>query len=308
MSVELESATRLAALKSGIEAKTGETYTDLTGGVNALIAGYGQGGGDDEEAKKGLFYLTDYVDGHPTTLIYNCPGTATEKGLFATNSNYSGYILQYIKKVVMPDTVTTISNDTFSAASSLEEVSNWESITVVHDSAFSINSGGYIGTGKGLQYTEFPPNLTYIGRRAFRKNLLSIAGQIPDTVTHIDADAFAYGGNSNWEITKLPSNLTYIGSNAFMCYRKLLITEIPATVDYVGSSAFHGVYDKTSLTLIKFLGTPTTVGTDAFINNTALADIYVPWAEGAVANAPWGATNATIHYNTTYDENHNPIV
>ena len=23
------------------------------------------------------------------------------------------------------------------------------------------------------------------------------------------------------------------------------------------------------------------------------------WAEGAVADAPWGATNATIHYNTT---------
>ena len=45
MSVELESAARLNALKQGIEAKTGETYTDLTGGVNALIAGFGQGGG-----------------------------------------------------------------------------------------------------------------------------------------------------------------------------------------------------------------------------------------------------------------------
>lgn len=28
-----------------------------------------------------------------------------------------------------------------------------------------------------------------------------------------------------------------------------------------------------------------------------LTDIYCPWEEGAVANAPWGATNATIHYN-----------
>lgn len=45
MSVELESAARLNALKQGIEAKTGETYPDLTGGVNALIAGFGQGGG-----------------------------------------------------------------------------------------------------------------------------------------------------------------------------------------------------------------------------------------------------------------------
>ena len=45
MSVDLESAKRLASLKSGIEAKTGETYTDLTGAVGALIAGFGSGGG-----------------------------------------------------------------------------------------------------------------------------------------------------------------------------------------------------------------------------------------------------------------------
>lgn len=48
MSIKIESAERLAALKSGIEAKTGETYTDLTGGVNALIAGFGSGGSTGE--------------------------------------------------------------------------------------------------------------------------------------------------------------------------------------------------------------------------------------------------------------------
>lgn len=48
MNVELESAARLNALKQGIEAKTGETYPDLTDGVNALIAGFGQGGADAE--------------------------------------------------------------------------------------------------------------------------------------------------------------------------------------------------------------------------------------------------------------------
>lgn len=30
-----------------------------------------------------------------------------------------------------------------------------------------------------------------------------------------------------------------------------------------------------------------------------LTEIKVPWAEGEVANAPWGATNATITYNYT---------
>lgn len=38
----------------------------------------------------------------------------------------------------------------------------------------------------------------------------------------------------------------------------------------------------------------------AFSSST-LTDIYVSWGEGEVAGAPWGATNATIHYNYTED-------
>ena len=36
-------------------------------------------------------------------------------------------------------------------------------------------------------------------------------------------------------------------------------------------------------------------------------DIYVPWSEGEVAGAPWGANNATIHYDTVYDEDGNVV-
>lgn len=38
---------------------------------------------------------------------------------------------------------------------------------------------------------------------------------------------------------------------------------------------------------------------DAFEGCTNLTAINVPWAEGAVANAPWGATNAAVSYNYT---------
>ena len=41
-----------------------------------------------------------------------------------------------------------------------------------------------------------------------------------------------------------------------------------------------------------------TIANNTFNNCNLLRDIFVPWAEGAVANAPWGATNATIHYNS----------
>ena len=40
------------------------------------------------------------------------------------------------------------------------------------------------------------------------------------------------------------------------------------------------------------------IANTAFNNDTNLLDIYVSWDQGEVFGAPWGATNATIHYNT----------
>ena len=41
------------------------------------------------------------------------------------------------------------------------------------------------------------------------------------------------------------------------------------------------------------------ISSSAFNYTNQLTDIYVSWSEGEVWGAPWGATNATIHYNTT---------
>lgn len=40
---------------------------------------------------------------------------------------------------------------------------------------------------------------------------------------------------------------------------------------------------------------------------SGVRDIYVPWSEGEVAGAPWEANNATIHYDTVYDEDGNVV-
>lgn len=44
-----------------------------------------------------------------------------------------------------------------------------------------------------------------------------------------------------------------------------------------------------------------------FHNCSGITDIYVPWSSGEVSGAPWGATNATIHYDTIYDEDGNVV-
>lgn len=45
-------------------------------------------------------------------------------------------------------------------------------------------------------------------------------------------------------------------------------------------------------------GKPDSIASNAFSNCGNIAHLYVSWGEGQVANAPWGAANATIHYNT----------
>lgn len=42
---------------------------------------------------------------------------------------------------------------------------------------------------------------------------------------------------------------------------------------------------------------PTSIGT--FMSGSGVTDVYVSWGEDEVSGAPWGATNATIHYNYT---------
>ena len=87
-----------------------------------------------------------------------------------------------------------------------------------------------------------------------------------------------------------------IDSHAFSGCPNLAITEIPASVENIYNYAFQFC---TGLTNITFKGTPSYIGKNAFNGCDNLTTINVPWAEGEVANAPWGATNATINYNYT---------
>jgi hypothetical protein len=47
----------------------------------------------------------------------------------------------------------------------------------------------------------------------------------------------------------------------------------------------------------------TSIGSSAFSGCNNLENIYLPNSEESYEYAPWGAINATIHYNCEFDEN-----
>lgn len=96
---------------------------------------------------------------------------------------------------------------------------------------------------------------------------------------------------ADWQI---PEGITDIAQSAFESAESLTDRIIPSTVKNILAKAFNRCY---AMRNVLFKGTPTTIANNAFAHCNNLTDIYCPFAEGAIANAPWGATNATIHYN-----------
>ena len=117
---------------------------------------------------------------------------------------------------------------------------------------------------------------------------------LDEGLTSIKAESFRF--RTDITLSELPSGLTSIGNNAFYLCSSITLRELPSGVTSIGNNAFEGCY---GLKQITFKGTPETIASSAFVSCENLKTINVPWAEGEVAGAPWGARRATINYNYT---------
>lgn len=168
-----------------------------------------------------------------------------------------------------------------------------------------------------LTHVNLPAELTRICERAFLQCAYLEHAPIPDGVTRIDTMAFS--GCQRLVLNALPSGVESLGNSAFRECKKIALTALPEGITIIPTQSFSGCialaitsipagvtdvlqqafYNCTGLTTITFKSKPSQIYSDAFSGCTNLTTINVPWAEGAVANAPWGATNATINYNYT---------
>lgn len=143
-----------------------------------------------------------------------------------------------------------------------------------------------------------PNNLTRVGEYAFY-NFTNLA------LTSLSAGVKSVGnygfyGCKKLAITKLPDGFLTVMNYAFYGCTSITSMEFPQTLKNIAVHAFENC---TGLTEVTFKAKPSGVfGSSAFKGCTNLLTINVPWEEGAVANAPWGATNATINYNYVAEE------
>lgn len=135
---------------------------------------------------------------------------------------------------------------------------------------------------------------TNVPSRMFTHQVGLTSVSLPNGITSIDS--YAFQSCSKLDFTSLPSGLTIIDDFAFYGCTNLSIASLPSGITTIGTYTFNSCTGLTSLT---FEGTPTSIGNYAFGGCNNLTDIKAPWARGAVAGAPWGATKATITYNYT---------
>ena len=182
-----------------------------------------------------------------------------------------------LKKVTFAS-ATEIKNQAFSGCSALEDI-NFPSVKKLNSSVFS-----------NLKITEVNmPELTSIGVYAFQycRSLVAVHFAVLTAI-----DQLVFNGCTSLKTIDIP-NVVSIANSAFSGCTALEEIELPESLRSMDTNVFGG---NTSLRTVIFRGNMNRIGYNAFNNCTNLTDIYVPWAEGAVASAPWGAVNATIHY------------
>lgn len=207
---------------------------------------------------------------------------------------YSSMIKWYYVRTAKMHGYTTVPQKAFYDENNLLSVDIPNDVVSIEGSAFNGCSN--------LPLVKLPDGLNTIDQYAFQGCTKLALTELPDSIKQIHEYAFADCKALN--ITRLPSTLTRIDQYAFLGCTGLTEIVIPSSVESVGSASAPGnswdgrsFKDCTNLAVVTFQGTPNAINTGTFLNCPNLLTINVPWAEGAVAYAPWGATNATINYN-----------
>ena len=226
-------------------------------------------------------------------------------------SNYALFFLPAATQVTLPESVTSIGRYGIAMCSKLTGLSIPKGVTGIGDFGLA---------GNGLTAVTLPDGLQSLGRGAFDSCASLTNTTLPAAITAVPGKCFA-------DCTKLlnvkyAGTVTAIGDLAFESCKALTAAPIPETVTAIGASAFTGCTALTDVTIpagvstipedcfrgctaltdINLPGTVTSVGHNAFTGCTALKDVRCYGAAPAVEPGNSEAhsfepATVTIHYN-----------
>ena len=226
-------------------------------------------------------------------------------------SNYALFFLPAATQITLPESVTSIGRYGIALCSKLNGISLPKAMTAIGDFGLAGNSFTAVSLPDGLQT---------LGRGAFDA-CASLSGMtLPAAITAVPAKCFN-------DCTKLltvdyKGEVTAIGERAFEGCKSLTKAPIPAAVTALGVSAFNGCVALTDVTLpggvtavpdacfqdctaladMKLPATVTSVSHNAFTGCKALKDVRCYGAPptvqpGGAAEHSFEPTIVTIHYN-----------
>ena len=226
-------------------------------------------------------------------------------------SNYALFFLPAATQITLPESVTSIGRYGIALCAKLKGISLPKAVTGIGDFGLA---------GNNFTSISLPDGLQALGRGAFDA-CASLSGMtLPAAITAVPDKCFN-------DCTKLltvdyKGEVTAIGERAFEGCKSLTKAPIPAAVTALGNSAFNGCIALTDVTLpagvtavpdacfqdctaladMKLPGTVTSVGHNAFTGCKALKDVRCYGAPPTVQ--PGGAAEhsfepgiVTIHYN-----------
>ena len=137
--------------------------------------------------------------------------------------------------------------------------------------------------GTPISEITIPNSVTSIDRNAFAycSNLTSVT--IPNGVTSIGDEAFGYC--SNLTSVTIPNGVTSIGESAFQNCSSLTSVTIGSGVTSIGKAAFQGCRALTSITIPNSV---TSIGMTAFNSCTGLTSVTIPDSVTSIGNSAFG--------------------
>ena len=187
-------------------------------------------------------------------------------GEFVFSDNTKHKLLLYLGTggdVIIPTTVDTIGQGSFSDCSTLASVSIPSTVTSIGSSAFKGCSG--------LTSVNIPSGITSISSSVFKNcsGLTSIT--IPFSVTSIGD--YAFEGCNGLTAVTIPEGVTHIGRNVFSSCNSLTSISIPDGITNIDTFAF---YNCSSITYVLIGNSVTNIGYRAFEGCTSLDTIIIP--------------------------------